>query len=210
MTYRNDHEAALARVDALEQELAQLRKTEPVRPKPSRGGMPGLAIAGGILALAAGVAGGVAIAIGSEPAAVKQPASEVRGEPGVGASGDRGTLTSCANAIQPKPALDAESTNPRGPHRLSVDAIGRTAAPCREQLHAFVGGSADERDALWQWAVSEDELAGTISRIEVYYANDPYKLDDYSTARQLWLEYDRACHVRNRVLEQWRLKFAAL
>ena len=209
MSYRNDHDAALARVDALEQEVAKLRASAPAAPhkehgNASRGGMPVLAVAGSLVALVAGIAGGVAIAIGNEDASPR-----IEAQPPVVESVSRETLTACATAIAARPALlDADNTDPHRAQPVSVGSLHRTGAACRDELRAMAAtASRGERDALGKWAAAEDELAGTISRIQVYYSSDPYKLDGYATAKQLWVEYDRALDGRDGALRDWRVKF---
>jgi hypothetical protein len=198
MTYRNDHEAALARIDSLEHELAGLRDKTPATAAPRRRKRTGLVVAGAMAALGFGVLGGVALVVASN-APPRRPAAE--------APVGRDFIVWCADAIQPGPVLDAEHTDPRATHPVTVEPIGHTGAPCRDELRRYLDTpdlSSEERDALWKWAIAEDELAGATSRIEVYYASDPYKLDSYSTANQLWLEYDRAYFSRNRALVAWR------
>lgn len=206
-TYRNDHEAALARVEALEHELAEARRQ---RRKP--GGAPAPVsrkpwplFAAGLIAGSIGIAAGVALAVAgsSEPAALGAPAP-----PHV----DRSELASCANTIEAAPPIGAELSDPHEAVPLPVTALARTIAPCRAELHTLIEVapvSAEEREALWRWALHEDELAGAISRIEVYYRSDPYQLDNYSTAEQLWREYSRAYEQRNDALSDWRLHFAS-
>ena len=60
---------------------------------------------------------------------------------------------------------------------------------------------------LTQWVTHEDELAGAIARIETYYASDPYQLDNYTSAPQLWDEYERAHKRRDEAMDRWRIHF---
>lgn len=203
MSYRNDHEAALARIDALEQEVATLRAipTTPVAPRRRSRGW--LVLAASTAAIVGGVIGGVAVGLAADT--TPHPRHPLASSPV-----DRTFIKWCADAIQPAPQLDEERTDPRAERPVAVEPIGRTGAPCRAELRELLATPAlspDERDALWKWVVQEDELAGAISRIEVYYGNDPYTLDHYASARQLWVEYDRAYFSRNRALEQWRRQF---
>ena len=206
MTYRNDHEAALARVDALEGELTKLRKhvAQPhvgALPPPSK---PFVLVTSCIVALAAGIAGGVALGVADDAGAPHEARA--------GSTTHREVLAACAAAIERAPPLDATRTDPRRAKSATIEPIARTAAPCRDTLHLVLERdalSAEERDALWKWAASEDELSGAISRIQVYYRSDPYKLDAYATARQLWHEYDRAHEARNRAVDAWRVTVAS-
>jgi hypothetical protein len=204
-TYRNDHEATLARVDALERELAHARERKPeviVTRVPRRGSRRAL-FAATLIAVVSGVIGGAALVSGTSPDRA-QPATAVRV--------DRSKLEACVREIQPAPALGAHATDPRQVMPRSIAPIALAAAPCRHELHTLIEVaplSDAERKALWNWAVQEDELAGAISRIEVYYASDPYKLDNFSTATQLWVEYDRAYDGRNRALDDWRVRFTS-
>jgi hypothetical protein len=197
-TYRNDHEASLARVAALEQALYTLRKNSEKVPRtapPAVSRKPWPLFAASLAALTLGTFGGVALGIANSqrPSDAKPAVSAV----------DRTKLVECANGIEAAPLLGADLTDPRHPSPRPVAPIAATAAPCRADLTRLIEIaplSPDERVLLWRWAVQEDELAGAISRIEVYYASDPYALDNYSTAKQLWVEYDRAHQGRNRAL----------
>lgn len=198
-TYRNDHEAALARVAALELELDKARKSKatPVATSPRPRRKPWPVFAASVAGLVVGMASGVALAVVGAPDSARV---------------DRDKLSSCANEIEAPAGFGADETDPHQVAPISIKPIARTAAPCRDELHAMIELaqlSRDERDALWKWAVQEDELAGAIARIEVYYASDPYELDSYSTAKQLWIEYDRAHTSRNRALDAWRRRFTS-
>jgi hypothetical protein len=179
MSYRNDHDAALARVDVLERELATLRDrdreghaTREVQPRRK----PWWLFGTGILALTAGIVGGVAIgATNGDEADVEVPRAAA-------------------------PAFD----------RGRLDACLAPPATCRREVHAALDLawlSGEERHLLTAWAAAEDELAGAASRHDVYYANDPAKLDGYSTAYQVRLEYDRAVAARDAAMARWRVSF---
>jgi hypothetical protein len=176
MSYRDDHDAALARVDALEHELASVRDRDrdipaTLQPKPRK---PWLLLGACIAALTMGIVGGVAVgASGGDTRAVEKPA------PGV-------------STVEPR-LLE-----------------GCMPASCREAVHGLLEGAAiraDERAVLVEWATAEDELAGAATRRDVYYANDPFALDGYSTARQVEIEYERALAMRERAVARWRVRF---
>ncbi|HEX5060979.1 MAG TPA: hypothetical protein VFV99_16545 [Kofleriaceae bacterium] len=201
MTYRSDHEAALARVDALEHELAKLRKpAEKPRPRPKSR----------FAWFAASIAAAAGVFVGLTPAMCggtdeTQPAELDRL--------DRTRLVKCVEAVELTPLLTAAETDPHRETPKPITAIVPTAAPCREDLHTIVESSPlspNERVALSTWVSYEDELAGAIARIETYYASDPYKLDNYTSARQLWVEYDRAHDQRDVAMLTWRRDFAKL
>ncbi|NVB83808.1 MAG: hypothetical protein HOV81_35865 [Kofleriaceae bacterium] len=214
MTYRSDHDAALARVDALERENAKLTadnaKLREVADGIDRNGAanrvrhPGsrsvVAIAATGTLLATALIAGVLSA--HEQARQTSQRFEVRS---TGVARER--LEKCARAIAPKPRLDEVSTDPRALDAASVEPVKATGAPCRDDLRVFLdSGLIDgrERRLVDAWRKTEDELAGAISRLVVYYGSDPYSLDGYTTARQVWVEYDRAVTARDAALAAWR------
>ena len=194
MSYRNDHDAALARIDSLEQELEQAKAAATVAatpvPKPNHVWRTAL-----IATLGAGVlAGGW---LWQRPhhkqAELAVPMAPVIAEPISIAS-----LAPCLERVRAAPdaKLDAVSTDPHGAAH-SIFGIEHVGASCRGDLAALVdqpGLTTAERAALQRWLAAENALAGDISRIVTYYGNDPYRLDGYTTAPQLWREYttDRA------------------
>lgn len=214
MTYRSDHDAALARVDALERENAKLT-ADNAKLREAADGLdwnrganrerhPGsrrlvaIAASGTLFATAliAGVLGA------QEQNRQTSQRFEVRST-GIA----RARLEKCARAIAPKPALDEVSTDPRALDAASIEPVKATGATCRDDLRAFLdAGLIDGRERRWleAWRRSEDELAGAISRLVVYYGSDPYALDGYTTARQVWVEYDRAVAARDDALAAWR------
>jgi len=201
MTYRSDHEAALARVDALEYELAKLRKpSEAPQPRPKSR----------FTWFAASIAAAAGVFIGLMPAMC---GSSDAPRPAEVDRLDRTRLVKCVEAVELTPLLTAAETDPHREMPKSITPIVPTAAPCREDLHTIVESSPlspNERVALSTWVTYEDELAGAIARIETYYANDPYKLDNYTTAPQLWVEYERAHDQRDAAMKHWRTTFAKL
>ena len=191
MTYRNDHDAALARIDSLEQEL-ELAKVPPPAPMPPKQYATRVAIVASLLAAIAGGAWVYQRETSQRPSrdvAITEPAARVTPV-------DR--LRHCLGVVQSArtEGYDARTTDPHGRAR-SVDGIEAIGAPCRRELADVVttiGLTPEQRAAFQRWLAAEDTLAGDLSRIQVYYANDPYKLDNYSTAPQLWREFqtDRA------------------
>lgn len=183
MSYRNDHDAALARVDALEAELhhmaleyEKLRTATPAPAAPRRRVWAAIAITAGALSA-------FAIPIGAHLAASNAPpAPSIAPTPAAPFD-----LGACVRAIHMPPQLDATRTDPHGAAQ-PVEPIVASIAPCRMQL------------APGAWRDAEDQLAGAVSRIVVYYEHDPYALDGYRTARQLWREYDDALAHRYAVL----------
>jgi hypothetical protein len=192
MSYRNDHDAALARIDALEAELAALQSAtpEPEIAKPRRG-VPWLTLG---VALSATIAVGTMFGVfefnqginrGREQAVATLTLAPV-------APSTR-SYDGCRAQITHPLGLSAGSTDPRGSAH-DVHAIVHTEAPCRLELQH----STDP--AIRRWSRAENELAGDISRIVVYYEHDPYTLDGYTTAGQLWKEYDAAIVERDAAL----------
>lgn len=210
MTYRNDHEAALARIDALEHELTELRAAPaPAEPVEHRAPRPrdrtAVVLTACTVGLFAGIVGGVMLGLGGESPREPRPHTVVKHDSS--APVRRDFILWCADAIRQGPIRSTQLTDPHGTHALRIEPTGHTGVACRDEVNQYVTSpelTANEREALWQWAVHEDELAGASSRIEVYYANDPAKLDGYATAPQLWLEYDRAYYGRNRAVDSWR------
>jgi hypothetical protein len=212
MTYRSDHDAALARVDALERENAKLTaenaklrepdRTEWNRSTPRHAGSRNLlAIAAGGTLMATALVAGLLTAREHEQQTASQR-FEVRS---TGIARER--LEKCASQIAQAPKLDAVSTDPRALSPASIEPVKSTVAPCRGDLRVYLESSLidpRERQALEAWRKTEDELAGATSRLVVYYASDPYALDGYTTARQVWVEYDRAVTERDAALAAWR------
>jgi hypothetical protein len=191
MSYRNDHDAALARIDALEAELAKLRTPEP--PPVPRSRWP--RVLGVLVPLSLMAVSGV-FGYASRPHKAAPPAAETR-EP---------DLRACKSAIAHVSGFDAATADPHATAPRDVHAIEPTGAACRSELASLAQDlrlTQQQRDALRRWSATEDELAGDISRIVVYYDSDPYKLDGYTTAGQLWKEYDAAVHSRDAALFQF-------
>lgn len=176
MTYRSDHDAALARAAALEHENAALqRKLAPsLNVAPRRSRLPFIAV---------GV--GVAVAVGG--GAFVQSA---------GHRDTRDLLERCSRKLAHKPSLDDIDTDPHG-WRLSVAPIVDTTG-CRPELAHRLGDviSSSERRALEEWQTAEERLENEVSLITTYYGGDPYAADHYKSARQLWREYERAYDAR--------------
>lgn len=199
MTYRNDHEAALARIDALEHELAEVRATPARAPEqllaPRYRNRAGIVMGACTVGLFGGIVGGFVLGSGPD----REPRPHAATKPAVSAPVQRDVIRRCADWIQENARI-ADRQPPR------AETIAHVGAPCRGELHDYIRSpdlSDGEREALWQWAVQEDELVGDIARIEVYYTNDPEKLDSYASESQLWREYDRAYAGRNRALAHW-------
>lgn len=194
MSYRNDHEAALLRVDALEQEVARLRKTAPPEKPATKSRARASLFRIGLVALLAGA--GVAAILGRDrPTVAAAPAPVEQVKPKVVAP----DLRDCIAAIAPVDVkLDETTTDPHGAAE-PIAWIAKTGASCRAEL----AKSSDP--AVQRWADAEAKLADPISLITVYYSGDPYTLDHYGTAAQLWREYHRARLVRDDALAQLKL-----
>jgi hypothetical protein len=210
MSYRNDHEASLLRVDALEAELEVLRlayerqraTNDAEKPLPKRRSRTAWIVAGAMIALTAGTAiGAVSLfrATAPEEPRPSEPAATT-GTPTM--ADDRTLLRECRDAIVPlADPRTAETTDPHGLHR-SVAQIAETGAPCRRLLadadHLAIDPTL--RAAVVRWSQAEDQLIGDITRTMIYYQSDPYAADGYRSAPQLWKEYDRDVTARNAVL----------
>lgn len=190
MSYRNDHEAALLRVDALEQEVARLRSA-PTSTTPAAATKRSPVASWFRIGLVLGLAGAgvVAMIARDRPtAAAASIAIENRVELPQSLAGVR----DCIAAIEPLDrAIDATTTDPHGAAN-STSWIAATGAPCRTLLASLDEPDPVLRDKLGRWATAEDKLVDPISLITVYYASDPYALDNYASAPQLWREYHRA------------------
>jgi hypothetical protein len=218
MSYRNDHDAALARVDALETELEQMAgeyertraalaaKDTAVAPRPRKAG----AITAVFLAAVASVGAGLGMAMLRTPSEPEVPVAVAAADPD-----DSSALTSdlemCLAGVEASmhtsTRFDAETTDPRGSLGRSPQPIIAIGAGCRPELDRVAADTkldAPTRALLGRWIAREDELAGAISRITVYYGNDPYALDGYATAGQLWRELDRARESRDALIEAER------
>lgn len=218
MSYRNDHDAALARVDALETELEQMageyEKTRAAlaaqRPptRPRRG--PGIALAAAMFAvMSVGVGVGITALRAPEPEAPVAVA-RVAPEP-YDSSALTPDLEKCLAGVEASmhssTRFDAETTDPRGALARSPQPIIAIGAGCRPALDRAVTSTTLDgptRALLGRWIAREDELAGAISRITVYYGSDPYALDGYATAGQLWREFNRARESRDALIDAER------
>lgn len=195
MTYRNDHEAALLRVDALEQEVARLRSAPaPAAPKPATKRKTHASLLRVGLAVVLAGAGLVAVVSRDRPVVQAAP------PPAMVAPAAVDPLTDCIAKIAPLDrAMNETTTDPHG-DASSIAVIAKTGAPCRGELAAITVEDPALSAALQKWAKAEDRLADPISMIAVYYGSNPYTLDNYATAPQLWREYNRARDARDAIL----------
>jgi len=204
MSYRSDHDAALARVDALELENARLAGENAKLRDP----MPATAESSfgkKATVLFGGAATSITVAILALVASSGSPKSHHDNAPAAihVAPVD---LAGCANGLAPNPHYGPKTTDPRESMALPVDPITHTTG-CRDEIRRVLdeGVISDvERYVLARWLAAEDDLANRVSMITTYYGTDPYTLDGYSTAPQLWREYDQAYDRRQVALEEWR------
>lgn len=178
MSYRNDHDAALSRVDALERELAQLRgerkaeeKRKRIAPEKGHRVLGVVAVGAGVIACAVGVLWSMTAReyparIVEEPE-MQAPEAEVAPEPIVM------SREACERSIEEWAVRDARATDPRVAGHESAEVILRRAVVCAGVLPSV-------------------EQENVTSLITVYYESDPVALDGYATAEQLWREYHRA------------------
>jgi hypothetical protein len=201
MSYRNDHDAAVARVDALQHEVERLAaENEKLRvPAASvRKSSFGLGLATVLGGSAVAAIGGLLLGL-TTSASGSPPAPEPEPAPSGVALNDLMpmSLADCANAIAPRPTTD--------PHKpLDVAALERTGASCRAALRALAAEDANGEDSVTGWARTEDRLANRISLLVVYYSSNPAVLDGYAAAPRLWTEYDAALTARDAALGVWR------
>lgn len=215
MTYRNDHEAALQRVAALETELARLRRNAPPEPrieppKRSLSDRFGWLMAGlGMVITSVGISlYTVRIADGfSDEEAFQSPApSEPPTEAPTVAAPRLASLNACRAGIVPlDPRLDELSTDPHREHPLPMKTIEKVAAPCDPKTLTDLDSTFQHRIEIW--SDTEARLSNVISLLETYYGANPYALDNYVSAPQLWRELRRAIANRDRALAelpQWK------
>ncbi len=192
MSYRNDHEAALLRVDALELEVARLQKGAPEKAATKPRSHASLFRVGLAVVL---VGAGIAAFIGRDRptvAAAPAPATERVVPKEVG-------FRDCIAAIAPVDhEIDEITADPHGAAE-PIAWIARTGASCRAEL------TKSTDPAVRRWAAAEDKLADPISLITVYYGGNPYTLDHYRSAPQLWREYHRARLARDTALAEVKL-----
>jgi hypothetical protein len=211
MTYRNDHDAAVARVDALTSENkslaaenARLREGMTiVRPPAPR--TVHRAVAATVLSALLGTAA-LATYVLQAPAH-RSPASRDDSSEPIVIRFDKSALRACERLLDVAPAdANATATDPRSSHPSGIGAVQRSTG-CRDQIDDVLTVavlSTEERAALERWSAAEATLDASVSMIGEYYAHDPYALDGYSTAPQLWTEYNRTLVIRNHTLEEWR------
>jgi hypothetical protein len=228
MSYRNDHDAALARVDALQREVAQLRidaaknmifdaayqrvdelehEVAQLKAKAAMGIValprPPIRPGAGLLRAVSITATALCIGAGIAMAAAPPAADDAQAVAALDVRVNQLALGACVDAIQPLPP---QLSSPRLSAQ-DIAAVEATGAPCRLQLRQFVAAglwSPAERDALENWALAEDQLANTIAMIGVYHGDDPMSLDGGATSAQLWSEYARAHSRRNEAISLWR------
>lgn len=201
MSYRNDHEAALMRVDALEAELARVRASPP-RPAPLKKRRSALrsvvSTAAIILMLLLGKVAWVSLS--SPVEAAVEPLRPVEPLPK-----EARWLRACIADIAPvTDTADERTTDPLGVG-APVSWVPLTGAGCRGELTAAAQSMTmpeELRSVIQRWSTAEDSLAGRISLVVVYYGNDPYALDNYASAGQLWREYHAARLARDNVLRE--------
>jgi hypothetical protein len=104
-TYRNDHEAAIARVESLEREVAKLRTNTPTVRVTRK---PWPLFAASLAAMTAGVIGGVAL-VASAGRPAKSQAMRI----------EHSQLVECASSIEPRPMIDRGL----GPKHMVREAI---------------------------------------------------------------------------------------
>lgn len=216
MSYRSDHDAAVARGDTLEHENARLaaenarlRDVAPLADPPDRpSGVVALFIAGTVVVLVVLLFG---LVITHRPQDRLDTSRDTRSD----TTGSETTesarmfadhpLTTCALRLV-NPHLDAEMTDPHGVAPRSVHIIEETRAPCRAEIDAFrydryIRGESYR--ALEEWSMAEDRIARSIAELVEYYRTDPYQRDGYKSAPERWAAYNRALDQRDAALRRW-------
>jgi hypothetical protein len=197
MSYRNDHDAALARVDALEAELARVRQAQAVvKPAVPRAHRYRRRLG---LASAISITAGTAVAIAM---AATSPAPTESRVATLDTRVSRTTLDACIADIHPAPTVANDRLTP-----AQAATVQFTGAPCRSDLGDMIAEglwSPREHDTLVIWRDAEDKLANTIAMVSTYYQSSPATLDGYASSPQLWREYQRALGERDKALAMWQ------
>jgi len=169
LPFRNDHEAALARIDALEHdnarlaaENATLRAPAVAKKEERRRPFVALAIMGAVV-----VAGGLTATLAFAASASSDVAKPVETGPGPTSYVTASDVNDCVRHVGTAPAIQ------RWDHVAfsDVEAIGRTALPCELSNVSLYSYSSDQRtwthsrEALHQLALAEDELRVTLRAI---------------------------------------------
>jgi hypothetical protein len=195
--YRNDRDAALARIDALERdntrlaaENTKLKANAPVAPPAVvRRPLGAYLIAPGLLAAAVIVSATMWGARNPTPTS-DHDSSFVSSVP------SRSPLEDCARTLAPKPSReDPLSELRRAPVVLSP--IFR--AGCRDEVYARLTRGVilpDERSVLQRWLDAEDALASTRSLLDT--------ATDDATLRRLRRDYDVVYEERQTAIDEWR------
>ncbi len=176
MSYRNDHDAALNRVAALEGELARLRgeKGKPEKQRvPESSGRYRLvgAMLGAFALICIGMVWRVTSAGAREVVDV-----DVEDPYDVVAPIVPMDEATCMAEIDARAVTDAAAADPRNTVRTPIASLFRSPIACRLSSSGRLKG----------------ELDNVTSLITVYYENDPVTADGYASAEQLWREYHRA------------------
>lgn len=181
MSYRNDHDAALDRIAALEGELARLRGEEPeVETKPERQWLaPERSGDDALFRILAGGAGAILVVVALLVRASGYGEAAVDVEPPTTSEVAlvAPVLTddeACMTEVRAWAVRDARAADPRAPSRTSPAELMRGPVPCGR---AHIVSTTEENVS---------------SLITVYYESDPVALDGYTSAEQLWFEYHRA------------------
>lgn len=199
MSYRNDHDAALARVDALQAEVAQLKRDAAKAPRPPvrRGALRWLGAGIGIATLAGIFTG--AFVLGSSAEAESQTSEAVAQ---LDTRMHRARLDLCVEAIAQTPQRVAPDSVSPGDLR----AFEAMAGSCLTTLRAVRGEglwSPAEIEALDAWITAEETLGNTVSMMSIYYSDQPPR-DNYASSAQLSREYGRARSQRDDAVAHWR------
>lgn len=216
MAYREDLDAALARVDALQHESSALEAENtrlrrdlasamPTSEVIERTTAPGATALGALVLLATGALVGMAATLRLERPAhparsAEEALSAVSREP---YALDPSTLEldACVASIGAPPHVAGAYRS-----RADIEAIVLTAAPCRDSLPDLIAHARVDYPhelALHAWQDAEDELANRIALVTSAFQDDPLAEREHPDAMRLWSEYERTLAVRNAALDLW-------
>jgi hypothetical protein len=215
MPYREELDAALARVDALERDNRDLESTAAtlredlldaqarrpaVSPAPSGESRSSKAASLAFTACVAGFFGfTVALAVIQQPPPTTPPHHEQH----VQLEKRSLEIGLCLNTIGPPPQVAGTFRS-----RQDIEAVQRTAAPCREDLPRLIAeaeGPWQVDDALHTWQETEAELANRIALIVAQKESDPLEEYAHPEMYQLWSEYERTLARRDAAIAMYSI-----
>ena len=194
-TYRDDHEAAVARVEALEAENARLSaeldslKQSPATTTTTRS-VPAL------LALALAIIGGTfVVAARSEDNTNRSTPSDKNEIPTESRAAN--PVKDCATKLATKPTLEELD-------EAGAGALSHGRSTCRDEVYTRLTRnviSAEERRILQWWLQAEDTLTPAFVRLRRHYTTEILTRNDNGAA--LYQAYEQAYDDRQAAIDAW-------